>query len=90
MVKNLPANTGATSSIPESGRSPGMGNGNSLQYSCQGNPMDTGAWQATVRLYTTELLSTLQASLSLNTASLLSDPFYVCLQTQSDYTIIML
>ena len=41
-------------------------------------------------LYTAELLSTLQASLSLNTASLLSDPFYVYLQTQSDYTIIML
>ena len=51
MVKNLPANTGATrdpSSSPESGRSPGIGNGNSFQYSWQGNPVDTGAWQATV------------------------------------------
>ena len=35
-------------SIPESGRSPGVGNGNPLQYSCLGNLMDTGVWWATV------------------------------------------
>ena len=35
-------------SIPGSGRSPREGNGNPLQYSCLGNPMDRGAWQATV------------------------------------------
>ena len=35
-------------SIPGSGRSPGKGNGNLLQYSCLGNPMDRGAWWATV------------------------------------------
>ena len=35
-------------SIPGSGRSPGEGNGNPLQYSCLGNPMDRGAWQSTV------------------------------------------
>ena len=35
-------------SIPESGKFPGRGNGNPLQYSCLGKPMDTGAWQATV------------------------------------------
>ena len=35
-------------SIPGSGRSPGEGNGNSLQYSCMENPMDRGAWWATV------------------------------------------
>ena len=35
-------------SIPGSGRSPGEGNGNPLQYSCLGNSMDRGAWQATV------------------------------------------
>ena len=35
-------------SIPGSGRSPGEGNGNTLQYSCLENPMDGGAWQATV------------------------------------------
>ena len=35
-------------SIPKSGKFPGRGNGNPLQYSCLGKPMDTGAWQATV------------------------------------------
>ena len=39
---------GATGSIPESGRSLGGGNGNTLHYSCLGNPMDRGAWWATV------------------------------------------
>ena len=48
VVKNPPANAGDTGSIPGSGRSPGEGNGNPLQYSCLGNPMDRGAWQATV------------------------------------------
>ena len=51
MVKNLPANTGGTKDtglIPELGRSPGVGNGNPLQYSCLENPIDRGAWQATV------------------------------------------
>ena len=51
MVKNPPANAGDvgdTDSIPGSGRSPGGGNGNPLQYSCLGNTMDRGAWQDTV------------------------------------------
>ena len=51
VVKNLPANTGdarEVGSIPGSGRSPGEGNGNPLQYSCLENPMDRGAWRATV------------------------------------------
>ena len=49
MVKNLPAKAGDsrdTGPIAGSGRSPGAGNGISLQYSCLGNPMDRGAWQA--------------------------------------------
>ena len=41
-------NAGDPGSIPGSGRSPGEGNGNSLQYSCLENPMDGGAWWATV------------------------------------------
>ena len=41
-------NAGDPSSIPGSGRSPGEGNGNPLQYSCLENPMDGGAWRATV------------------------------------------
>ena len=48
VVKNLPANAGDTDSVPGSGRSPGEGNDNPFQYSCLGNPMDGGAWQATV------------------------------------------
>ena len=51
VVKNPPANAGDTrdtGSIPELGRSPGGGHGNSLQYSCLENLMDRGVWQATV------------------------------------------
>ena len=47
-VNNPPANTGDTSSVPGSGRSPGEGNNNLLQYSCLENPMDRGVWRATV------------------------------------------
>ena len=45
VVKNT-ANAGDAGSILESGRSPGGGTGNPLQYSCQDNPMDRGGWQA--------------------------------------------
>ena len=48
MVKNPPANVGDVGLMAGSGRSPGEGNGNSLQHSCLGNPMDRGAWRATV------------------------------------------
>ena len=48
VVKNLPANAGDLGSIPGSGRSPGEGNGNPLQYSCLENPIDRGAWWAAV------------------------------------------
>ena len=48
MVKNLPASAEDAGSILGSGRSPGEGNGNLLQYSCLGNPKDRGAWRATV------------------------------------------
>ena len=41
-------NAGDTGSVSGSGRSPGEGNGSPLQYSCLENPMDGGAWQATV------------------------------------------
>ena len=46
VVKNPPANAGDAGSIPELGISPGEGNGNSLQYSCLGNPMEIRAWKA--------------------------------------------
>ena len=51
VVKNLPANAGDIRDmdlIPGSGTSPGIGHGNPLQYSCLENPMDRGAWRATV------------------------------------------
>ena len=51
MVKKPPANAGGirdVGSIPGSGRFPGGGHGNTLQYSCLENSMDRGAWQAAV------------------------------------------
>ena len=53
-IKNPPANAGSTDqgSIPELGRFPGGGHGNSVQYSCLENPMDRGAWQAIVHRVT--------------------------------------
>ena len=48
MVENLPANVGDSGSNPGSGRFPGEGNGNPLQYSCLENSMDRGTWKATV------------------------------------------
>ena len=54
VIKSLPANTRDVDSIPGSRRSPGGGNGNPLLYSCLGNPMDRGAWWATVQGITKE------------------------------------
>ena len=48
MVKNPPGHAGDVSLIPGSEGSPGAGNSNSLHCSCLGNPMDRGAWWATV------------------------------------------
>ena len=53
-MKNLPTHAGDLGSIPGSGRSPGEGNGKPLQCSCLGNPMDRGAWRATVHGVTEE------------------------------------
>ena len=55
VVKNLIVNAGDVGLIPGLGRSPGEGNGNPLQYSSLGNPMDRGAWQATAHGVTKEL-----------------------------------
>ena len=55
MIKNMPANAGDIrdpGSVPESGRSPGGGNGSPFQYSCQENPMDRGDWRAMVHRVT--------------------------------------
>ena len=52
--KELPVNAGDMGSIPGSGRSPGEGNGNPLQYPCLGNLMNRGAWWATAHGVTEE------------------------------------
>ena len=60
VVRNLPANAGDTGEpglIPKSARSSGGGNGNPLQDSCLGNPIDTGAWRATVQSHSQTWLS---------------------------------
>ena len=65
VVKNLSANAGEgrdTGSIPGSGRSPEIGNGNLLQYACLKNSMDRGAWWATAHGVTKS--QTLQTRLS--------------------------
>ena len=52
MVKNLPVNTGDVGLIPGLGRCPGVGNGNTLRYSCLENSMDRGTWRLqSVRLH---------------------------------------
>ena len=58
MVKNLPASEGDLGSMLGSGRYPGEGNGNLLQYSFLGDPMDRGTWWATVHGVTKESLTT--------------------------------
>ena len=61
VIKNLPANSGDARDlglIPGLGRSPGEGNGDPLQYSCLGDPMDRGAWWATVHGVIKELDTT--------------------------------
>ena len=54
VVNNSPSSTGDSGSIPGLGISPRVGNGNPLQYSCLKNPMDRGAWWATVHRVTKE------------------------------------
>ena len=54
---------GDVGSVPRSGRSPRGGNGNPLQYSCLGNPMDRGAWQAAVHRVTKNWKSLKQLSM---------------------------
>ena len=70
MVKNTPASTGDARDvglISGLGRSPGVGNGNPLQYSCLENPMDRGAWRATAHGVAKKSDTTEQLTLSLST-----------------------
>ena len=58
MVKNPPAIAGDRGSVPGSGRSPGEGNDNPVQYSCLENPMDREAWQVIIHGVAKELGAT--------------------------------
>ena len=71
MVQNPPANAGDTGLIPGSGRSPGGGNGNPLQNSCLGNPMDRGGWWAMVHGVAKELGTTQQLKTTIITLRLM-------------------
>ena len=74
MVKNQLANTGDigdVSSLTESGRSPGEGNGNPQHYSCLGNPMNSRAWQATVH-------GTAESQTRLNTQAYILYTYVIC------------
>ena len=67
VVKNLPTNAGNirdTGSIPRSGRSPRVGNGNPFQYSCLENPMDRGAWRDTIHSVTKSQIQLKQLSVN--------------------------
>ena len=77
VVKNPPTNAGDVRSVPESGRSPGGGNGTPLQYSCLENSRDRGAWRAII-LGVTESDKTEQLSTRAHTPKL----YFVCLKTQ--------
>ena len=77
VVKNLPTNADAgdirdSRLIPGSGKSPGEGNGNPLQYSCLDNPMDKGTWWAIVHKVAKELDTTKLQQIDFN-----------CIQNQS-------
>ena len=72
MVKNPPANAGDIrdmGSIPGSGKSPGGGHGNPLQYSCLENPIDSGAWQDTI--YESKVYVTVEKLLNLSESQFL-------------------
>ena len=63
VVKNPPASAGNEGSIPGPVRLPGRGIGNSLQYTCLGNPLDRESWQATVHGIVKELDTTWRLSM---------------------------
>ena len=88
VVKNLPdkaRNTGNTQLIPGSGRSPGGGNGNPLQYSCLKNPVDRGPWQAALHRVTQSWTQLKRLSMHACTGEGNGNPLqYSCLKNPRD------
>ena len=68
VAKNPPANAGDMGLIPGSGRSPGRGHGNPVQYSCLENPMDRGDWWTTVHSVAKSLTQLKQLSMHIRKA----------------------
>ena len=73
-------NAGDLGSIPGSGRSPGEGNGNPLQYSCLENPIDRGTWKAIVHRVTKRRTRLSDFTLSLHSASYRAVCVCVCVR----------
>ena len=78
VVKNPPCGAGDSDLIPGSGRSPGEGNGNPLQYSCLENPTDRGAWWAIVN-------GVARSWTRLSTHAYMGSPSNILIDSQSRY-----
>ena len=94
MVKASAYNAGDLGSIPGLGRSTGEGNGNPLQYSCLENPMERGAWQATVHWVTKSQTRLSDFTSMTNLGSILKSrdislPTKVCLVKAMVFPVIM-
>ena len=85
MVRNPPANAGDMGWIPGLGRSPREGKGNSLQYSFLENPMDRGAWQATIYGVSSDMTE----QLSEYTYDLTNPAINSCITSRSPFSNLM-
>ena len=83
MIRNPPAKAGDVGLIPGSGRSPGEGNGSSLQYSCLENSMVRGAWRAIVHGVAKEL------DMTEHTRKGFIQCNYLCMDSVSKYSNIL-
>ena len=85
VVKDPPANAGHAVLIPGLGTSPGERNGNPLQYSCLGSPMDRGAWQATIYGVSSDMI----VQLSEYTYDLTNPAINSCITSRSPFSNLM-
>ena len=89
MVKNLPSNAGQAGSISGSGRSPREGNGNPLQHSCLGNPIDREAWRVSVLGVTKETMPAKTEIHSVAHALFCSDSYHCALWNSSSVVFLI-